>query len=111
MSFDLLGGKVPKNLVHQKHFSLDFSYINSSFDSDIKVKLIELLEKFKNQQFLYKCQQLKSATMIYSVWFFKNFVNVKLTENGRTHEIFHVTNFESFLETVHLEEYINDASF
>ena len=101
MSFDLLGGKVPKNLVHQKYFSLDFSYINSSFDSDIKAKLIELLEKFKNQQFLYKCQQLKSATMISSV----------LTENGRTHEIFHVTNFESFMETVHLEEYINDASF
>ena len=42
---------------------------------------------------------------------FHNVVNVKLTEHGRIHKIFHVTDIENLLETDNLEEYINNASF
>ena len=34
----------------------------------------------ENQQFAYKCRQLKSARKIHSNWFFNNVVNIKLTE-------------------------------
>ena len=65
----------------------------------------------ENQRLAYKCRQLKSARKIHSTWFFNNVVNVKLTEHGRIHKIFHVTDIENLLETDNLEEYINNASF
>ena len=46
-----------------------------------------------------------------TVWFFKNVANVKLTEHGRIHKVFHVTDFENLLETDNLKEYINNGSF
>ena len=54
----------------------------------------------ENQQFAYKCQQLKSARKIHSTWFFNNVVNVKLAEHGRINKIFHVTDIEKLLETI-----------
>ena len=45
----------------------------------------------ENQQLAYKCRQLKSARKINSTWFFNDVVNIKLTEHGRLHKIFHVT--------------------
>ena len=65
----------------------------------------------ENQQLAYKCRQLKSARKIHSTWFFNNVVNMKLTEHGRIHKIFHVTDIENILEIENLEEYINNASF
>ena len=65
----------------------------------------------ENQQLVYKCRQLKSARKIHSTWFFNNAVNIKLTEHGRTHKIFHVTDIENLLEIDNLEEYINNAAF
>ena len=65
----------------------------------------------ENQRLAYKCRQLTSARKIHSTWFFNNVVNVKLTEHGRIHKIFHVTDIENLLETDNLEEYINNASF
>ena len=65
----------------------------------------------ENQQLAYKCQQLKSARKIHPTWFFNNAVNIKLTEHGRIHKIFHVTNIENLLEIGNLEEYINNATF
>ena len=65
----------------------------------------------ENQQLAYKCRQLKSARKIHSTWFFNNVINIKLTEHGRIHKIFHVSDIEKFLEIDNLEEYINDASF
>ena len=65
----------------------------------------------ENQRLTYKCRQLKSARKIHSTWFFNNAVNVKLTEHGRIHKIFYVTDIENLLETDNLEEYINNASF
>ena len=65
----------------------------------------------ENQQLAYKCWQLKSARKIHSTWFFNNVVNIKLTENGIVHKIFHVTDIENLLEKDNLEEYINNASF
>ena len=52
----------------------------------------------EDQQLAYKCWQLKSARKIHSNWFFNNAVNIKLTEHGRIHEIFHVTDIEKLLE-------------
>ena len=65
----------------------------------------------ENQQLAYKCRQQKSARKIHSTWFFNNVVNIKLTEHGRIHKIFHVTDIENILEIENLEEYINNASF
>ena len=65
----------------------------------------------ENQQLAYKCRQLKSARKIHSTWFFNNAVNIKLTEHGRIHKIFHVNDIENILEIDNLEEYINNASF
>ena len=65
----------------------------------------------ENQQLAYKCRQLKTARKIHSTWFFNNAVNIKLTEHGRIHKIFHVTDIENLLEIDNLEEYINNASF
>ena len=65
----------------------------------------------ENQQLAYKCRQLKSARKINSTWFFNDVVNIKLTEHGRIHKIFHVTDIENLLEIDNLEEYINNASF
>ena len=44
----------------------------------------------ENQQFAYKCRQIKSARKIHSTWSFNNVVNLKLTEHGRIYKIFHV---------------------
>ena len=64
----------------------------------------------ENQQLAYKCRQLKIARKIHSTWFFNNVVNIKLTEHGRIHKIFHVTDIENLLEIDNLE-YISNASF
>ena len=53
---------------------------------------------YENQQLAYKCRQL-------------NVVNLKLTEHGRIHKIFHVTDIENLLEIYNLEDYINNVSF
>ena len=50
----------------------------------------------ENQQLAYKCRQLKSARKIHSNWFFNNVINIKLTENGRTHKIFHALTLKTF---------------
>ena len=47
---------------------------------------------------------------IHSTKFFKNVVNDKLTEHGKTHKIVHVTEIENPLGTDNLDEYINIAS-
>ena len=65
----------------------------------------------ENQQLAYKCRHLKNVRKIHSTWFFNNAVNIKLTEHGRIHKIFHVTDIENLLEIDNLEEYINNASF
>ena len=65
----------------------------------------------ENQQLACKCLQLKSARKIHSTWFFNDVINIKLTEHGRIHQIFHVTDIENLLEIENLEEFINNASF
>ena len=65
----------------------------------------------ENQQLAYNCQQLKSARKIHSTWFFNNVINIKLTEHGRIHKIFHITDIENLLKIDNLEEYINNGSF
>ena len=66
---------------------------------------------YENQQLVYKCRQLKSARKIHFTWFFNNVIKIKLTEHGRIHKMFHVTDIENLLEIDNLEEYINNVSF
>ena len=66
---------------------------------------------YENQQLAYKCQQLKSAQKIHSIWIFDNVVNRKLTEHVRMHKTSHVTDIENLLEIDNLEDYINSVSF
>ena len=61
----------------------------------------------ENQQLPYKCRQFKSARKMHSTWFFNNIVNIKMTEHGRIHKKFHVTDIEKLLEINNLEEFIN----
>ena len=42
----------------------------------------------ESQQLAYKCWQLNIAKKIYSTWFFKNVLNVRLTKHGRTHKYY-----------------------
>ena len=45
---------------------------------------------YENQQLAYKCRKLKSARKIYSMWFYNNCVNIKLSEYSNPVKIFHV---------------------
>ena len=60
----------------------------------------------ENQQLAYTCWQLKSARKIHSTWFLNNVVNIKLTEHGRIHKKFHITDIKNLLEIYNLEEYV-----
>ena len=81
----------------KEELNQELTDINSSFANDINEKFTSLLEKYIGK--------------IHSTWFFNNVVNIKPTEPGRIHGIFHVTVFKNFLETDNLEEYITNASF
>ena len=61
-------------------------------------------------QLVYKCWQLKRARKIHSTWFFNNFVNIRLTEHGRMHKIFHVTDIGNFREDFCKREYVPPKS-
>ena len=65
----------------------------------------------EKQLLAYKYRQLKSARKIPSTWFFNNVVNLTLTEHGRIHKMFHVTEIEHLLEIDNLKDYNNDISF
>ena len=64
----------------------------------------------ENQRFAYKFRQQNRPRKVHSNWFFDNIANVKLTEHGRIHKKFRVTDIENLLETVSLGEYIDNAS-
>ena len=103
-----------KNLGDNSQEPKDFSNLKSSGKSNLKFSGKRFLSEslsHKNQQLACKCRQLKSSLKIHSTWFFNNVVNLKLTEHGRIHKIFHVTDIENLLEIDNLEEYINNVSF
>ena len=80
-----------KNLGAKSQEILNLKFLGRLFVSDSM--------SLENQQLAYKCRQLKSARKIHFTWFFNNIVNVKPTERGRIHKIFHVTDIENLLET------------
>ena len=45
-----------------------------------------------------KCKKMKNLGKTHSSWFCNNAVNVKLTENGRIHKIFHFIDIEKLLD-------------
>ena len=62
---------------------------------------------FENHQLAYKCRKLKNLGKIHSTWFYNNAVNIKLTENGRIHKIFHIIDTEKLLDIDNLDELLN----
>ena len=62
----------------------------------------------ENHQLAYICHQLKNASEIHSSWFFKNTVNLKLTDNGPTHKISQIFEYGNFLGLDILEEYVKN---
>ena len=62
---------------------------------------------FENHQLAYKCKKLKILGKIHSTWFYNNAVNIKLTENGRIHKIFHIIDTEKLLDIDNLDELLN----
>ena len=56
--------------------------------------------KFSGKLFVseaFKCRKLPNLGKIHSTWFYNNAVNIKLTENGRIHKIFHIIDIEKLL--------------
>ena len=64
----------------------------------------------ENHQLAYKCRKLKSARKIYSTWFYKNSVNIKLSEHSNSVKIFHVRDIENLIGTDNLEEFRRNSS-
>ena len=62
---------------------------------------------FENHQLAYKCRKLKNLGKTHSTWFYNNAVNIKLTGNGRVHEIFHFIDIGKLLDTDNLDEILN----
>ena len=62
---------------------------------------------FENHQLAYKCRKLKNLGTIHSTWFYNNAGNIKLTENGRTDKIFHISDIEKLLDIDNLDEFLN----
>ena len=88
-----------KNL-HQK--SLELSRLKFSGKLFVSESMC-----FENHQLAYKCRKLKNLGKIHSTWFYNNAVNIKLTENGRIHKIFHIIDIEKLLDIDNLDELLN----
>ena len=90
-----------KNLGNKSQELINFKFSRRLFVSESM--------SHENQQLLYKWRQLKIAMKVHSTWFFNNVVSLKLTEHGRIHKIFHVTDIENVLEIDNLKGYINNV--
>ena len=90
-----------KNLGNKSQELINFKFSRRLFVSESM--------SHENQQLVYKWRQLKSAMKVHSTWFFNNVVSLKLTEHGRIHKIFHVTDIENVLEIDNLKGYINNV--
>ena len=88
-----------KNL-HQK--SLELSRLKFSGKLFVSESMC-----FENHQLAYKCRKLKNLGKIHSTWFYNNAVNIKHTENGRIHKIFHIIDIEKLLDIDNLDELLN----
>ena len=66
---------------------------------------------YENQQLAFKCRQLQDPKEIHSTWFWSNAVNIKVTPNGKIHQIFHTTDMEKLLGVESLDDFINNTSF
>ena len=65
----------------------------------------------ENHQLAYKCRQLKNAGKIHSTWFWKNAVNVKLSERSNPVKIFHFIDIEKLFGIDNLNDFISNTSF
>ena len=90
-----------KNLGNKSQELINFKFSRRLFVSESM--------SHENQQLLYKWRQLKIAMKVHSTWFFNNVVSLKLTEHGRIHKIFHVTDIENVLEIDNLKGYLNNV--
>ena len=90
-----------KNLGNKSQELINFKFSRRLFVSESM--------SHENQQLLYKWRQLKIAMKVHSTWFFNNVVSLKLTEHGRIHKIFHITDIENVLEIDNLKGYINNV--
>ena len=98
---------------HKQKQSLMYKHKNLGTKSQELTNLKFSGRLFVSKSMSHENQQLayKSDRKIRSTWFFNNVINIKLTEHGRIHKIFHVTDIENLLEIDNLEEYIIYASF
>ena len=65
----------------------------------------------ENHQLAYKCCQLKNVGKIHSTWFWKNAVNVKLSEGSNPVKIFHIIDIEKLFDIDNLDDFISNTSF
>ena len=59
-----------------------------------------------HHQLAYICSQLQNKNKIHSSWSINNAVNVKISQPGEFHKIFHVTDSEDLLGIDNVAEYI-----
>lgn len=62
---------------------------------------------YKNQQLVFKCQQLENSKKIRSTWLWNN----KIIPIEEIHQTFHATDIKILLGTENLENFINITSF
>ena len=60
----------------------------------------------ENHQLAYICRKLKKSAKIHSSWFINNALNVKLSQNGDIHKIFHITDLEELIGIDNVAEFI-----
>ena len=65
----------------------------------------------ENHQLAYKCRQLKNAGKIHSTLFWKNVVNVRLSERSNPVKIFHIIDIEKLFGIDNLDDFISNTSF
>ena len=65
----------------------------------------------ERHQLAYKCRQLKNAGKIHSTWFWKNTVNVKLSERSNPVKIFHISDIEKHFGIDNLDDFISNTLF
>ena len=56
-----------------------------------------------NHGLFFKCGKLKKARKIFNTWFFRNAINVQLSQNGETCKVFHTDNLAALLKVDNID--------
>lgn len=61
---------------------------------------------YENHQLWYRCTELKRQRLLYSAWFFRNCIYIKVDKNSNTTRIKHVCDIEKALNMEKIDSYL-----